>query len=112
MNKAKAIALTFSKKNEDIKEKISYRDKVKYKTSTDYICAAVRSFEGNKSNNTITVTKNDIELIITNALMGFKLELLKNNINIYPSKLEKAENESLELLEENLDLVILNIEED
>ena len=112
MNKTKAIALTFSKKNEDIREKISKRDKVRYKTSTDYICAAVRSFEGNRSDNTNTVTKNDIEIIITNALMGLKLELIKNNINIHLSKLEKVENESLEHLEEKLNLDILNVEED
>lgn len=109
----KAIALTFSQKNRDIYEKIMNRDKSKYKNNTDYICEAIRAFQMKEDNNvTEFITKNDIELIINNALNNFKLDLMNSNVNLSSTNIEVQEDKKLELLEENLDSNILNTEED
>lgn len=110
----KAISLTFSKKNEDVKIKIDNRNKSKYKTATEYICEAIRDFETeNNYKNDDVVTRSDIELIIKNAFDDFKHELINNDLNLYLSQSsENDSNSSLEQLEENLELDILNIEED
>lgn len=109
----KAIALTFSKKNQDIYQKIMDRDKSKYKNNTDYICAAIRAFQVQEDNNNETITKNDIELIVNNALVNFKYDLLNSNINLSADTNRKEyEDNKLELLEENLNSNILNIDED
>lgn len=111
----KAIALTFAKKNEDVKEKVNNRNKTKYKTATEYICAAIRSFDDKDTIATYEcITKNDMELIINQALIRFKHDLLNSNMNLSTNinNTEVAENDSLEQLEKDLDLDILNIEED
>lgn len=94
--------LTFSKKNEDIKELLIEKRKIKGFVLTDYICDAIRFFEANKDEKKAINNINIEELV--------KQEVAKILSNI-PIKVENEEvNEKTSTLEKNLDDV--DIDED
>ncbi|MGF0110891.1 hypothetical protein [Clostridium sp. SGI.024] len=94
--------LTFSKKNEDIKELLIEKRKIKGFVLTDYICDAIRFFEANKDEKK-EITNINIEELV-------KQEVAKILSNI-PIKVENEEvNEKTSTLEKNLDDV--DIDED
>ena len=94
--------LTFSKKNEDIKELLIEKRKIKGFVLTDYICDAIRFFEVNKDEKK-EITNINIEELV-------KQEVAKILSNI-PIKVENEEvNEKTSTLEKNLDDV--DIDED
>ncbi len=94
--------LTFSKKNEDIKELLIEKRKIKGFVLTDYICDAIRFFEANKDEKKELTNINIEELV--------KQEVAKILSNI-PIKVENEEvNEKTSTLEKNLDDV--DIDED
>ena len=55
--------LTFSKKNEDIKELLIEKRKIKGFVLTDYICDAIRFFEANKDEKKKITNINIEELV-------------------------------------------------
>lgn len=94
--------LTFSKKNEDIKELLIEKRKIKGFVLTDYICDAIRFFEANKDEKKAINNINIEELV--------KQEVAKILSNI-PIKVENEEvTEKTSTLEKNLDDV--DIDED
>lgn len=94
--------LTFSKKNEDIKELLIEKRKIKGFVLTDYICDAIRFFEANKDEKK-EITNINIEELV-------KQEVAKILSNI-PIKVENEEvTEKTSTLEKNLDDV--DIDED
>lgn len=94
--------LTFSKKNEDIKELLIEKRKIKGFVLTDYICDAIRFFEANKDE------KKEITNINIEELVKQEVAKILNNI---PIKVENDEvNEKTSTLEKNLDDV--DIDED
>lgn len=94
--------LTFSKKNEDIKELLIEKRNIKGFVLTDYICDAIRFFEANKDEKK-EITNINIEELV-------KQEVAKILSNI-PIKVENEEvNEKTSTLEKNLDDV--DIDED
>lgn len=94
--------LTFSKKNEDIKELLIEKRKIKGFVLTDYICDAIRFFEANKDE------KKEITNINIEELVKQEVAKILNNI---PIKVENEEvNEKTSTLEKNLDDV--DIDED
>nr|UVN08409.1 MAG: hypothetical protein [Bacteriophage sp.] len=96
--------LTFSKKNEDIKELLAEKKKVKGFILTDYICEAVRFFEANKDK----IEHNQISSINIEDLV--KQEVAKVLSNIPGEiKIEEPTEEAADL-EDNLDDI--DIEED
>ena len=90
--------LTFSKKNEDIKELLIEKRKIKGFVLTDYICDAIRFFEANKDE------KKEITNINIEELVKQEVAKILSNIPI------KVENERTSTLEKNLDDV--DIDED
>ena len=94
--------LTFSKKNEDIRDLIIEKREKKGFILTDYICDAIRFFEANKDEKK-EITNINIEELV-------KQEVAKILSNI-PIKVENEEvNEKTSTLEKNLDDV--DIDED
>lgn len=94
--------LTFSKKNEDIKELLIEKRKIKGFVLTDYICDAIRFFEANKDE------KKEISNINIEKLVKQEVAKILSNI---PIKVENEEiNEKTSILEKNLDDI--DIEED
>lgn len=79
------ITLTFSKKNEDVKD-ILDREKASGTVITNYICDAIRFYEENKNDfKASNVTNLDIEKMIEH-----KIEMLLSSKNI---ELDKAKAE-------------------
>lgn len=96
--------LTFSKKNEDIKELLAEKKKVKGFILTDYICEAVRFFEANKDKT----ENNQISSINIEDIVKQEVAKVLSNI---PGEIKIAEiQEEATDLEDNLDDI--DIEED
>ena len=96
--------ITFAKKNEDVKELLAEKKKVKGFVLTDYICEAVRFYEANKGKT----ENNKISSINIEDLV--KQEVAKALSNIPGEiKIEESTEEAADL-EDNLDDI--DIDED
>lgn len=80
--------LTFSKKNEDVKELLAEKKEVKGFVLTDYICEAIRFFEANKENikddkimniNIEELVKEQVAKIMGSSYLNRQEEIKINN---------------------------------
>lgn len=62
--------LTFSKKNEDVKEILDNKSEKKGFIFTDYVCEAIRFYEKNKDKN---IGTNDIDMNLIESLVEAKI---------------------------------------
>ena len=96
--------LTFSKKNEDIKDLIIEKKKKKGFILTDYICDAIRFYEENKDNRK-EITNINIEELVR--------EEITKILGSMPIKIETKDNkEERSILELEKNLEDVDVEED
>lgn len=109
-NVSKGRMLTFSKKNQDVRDIIEDELKTGIKFP-DYICNAVRFYEKYKDYDFNNTNKNTDLSNIDNLVENKIIEILKNkNILNLVEKQELSIEEQNKKLEENLDYV--DIDED
>jgi hypothetical protein len=96
-----AITLTFSKKNQDAKEKILEAEKNGWK-QTDYICAAVRAFNETSQQNDSSIDKSSIEKLV-DELVSKKIKELGTGAALDERVVENEINNKIYSLEENLE---------
>lgn len=102
VNQGGGVTLTFSKKNEDVKDILDKKRKEKKIKITDYICECIRFYENSDRHNINDISEDKIKDIVEKHMID-----ILNNSNI---SIPVKSNHEIDSLEDNLDDI--DIDED
>src|SRR3712207_3527624 len=88
-NDFKSITIPFSKKNDDVKEKLKDLTELTGKSKVDLICEAIRQYQPNSEAND-SINKKEIEEIVEKRVKEILGGMLLNNLslNINPGNIQ------------------------